>query len=154
MNLLPEPESAGTDVGGWILRGSVAAFFVVMGLEKFPSDPRGAWVPVFKQIGIGQWFRYATGVVEILGGVLFLFPRTCLIGGAILTCTMVGAMLVHIVVRDSIGGSVFPAFVLAESSLIRILPQSAPSFHGPQIANVIPSSNGLEPGGVADDVLP
>jgi putative oxidoreductase len=83
-----------------------------MGIEKFPSDAGAPWVAVFEQIGLGQWFRYATGAIEIVGGVLFLFPRTCLIGAAMLACAMVGAMLVHIVVRHSVAASLFPALVL------------------------------------------
>jgi putative oxidoreductase len=112
VKLLREQGSSEVDVGGWVLRGGVTVFFLLMGIEKFPSDPGAPWVAVFEQIGLGQWFRYATGVIEVAGGVLFLFPKTCAIGAAILASTMVGAMLVHIVVRDSVAGSLFPALVL------------------------------------------
>ena len=106
------PESAEADLGGWVLRGGVAAFFLLMGMEKFPSGPGAPWVAVFEQIGLGQWFRYFTGGVEIVGGLLFFFPVTYLAGAALLVCTMVGAMVVHLVVRHSIPGMVFPAVVL------------------------------------------
>jgi putative oxidoreductase len=112
LKALRHAESREVDVGGWVLRGGVTVFFLLMGIEKFPGDPGAPWVAVFEQIGLGQWFRYATGAIELLGGALFLFPRTCAIGAAMLACTMVGAMLVHIVVRHSVAGSLFPALVL------------------------------------------
>src|SRR3954462_13353303 len=83
------------DLGGWVLRGGVAAFFVLMGSEKFASGPGAPWVAFFQQIGIGQWFRYLTGFMEIGGAVLYVVPRTGRIGATMLACTMAGAMAVH-----------------------------------------------------------
>ena len=75
----------------WVLRAAIAAAFIVFGIDKF----RGAeWVMLFQQIGIGQWFRYCTGVVEIVGGVLVLIPRTITAGLALLACTMASAALI------------------------------------------------------------
>ena len=42
-------------------------------MRSFPNGTE--WVGLFRQIGLGQWFRYFTGAVEILGGVLVLVPR-------------------------------------------------------------------------------
>lgn len=91
----PVERNALTD---WLLRGSVAAAFLLIGWEKFPSDPNGEWPRMFAQIGLGQWFRYCTGVVEMLGAALVLLPWTVNIGLAILAGTMAGAALIHIFV--------------------------------------------------------
>jgi putative oxidoreductase len=112
LKLLRDAEPREADLGGWVLRGGVTLFFLLTGIEKFPSGPGAPWVAVFEQIGIGQWFRYLTGAIQVVGGILFLFPRTCLIGAAMLASTMLGAMLVHIVVRHSVASSIFPALVL------------------------------------------
>jgi uncharacterized membrane protein YphA (DoxX/SURF4 family) len=104
-NRPPEP-----DLNGWVLRGGVAAFFVIMGAEKFGSG--APWVGIFQEIGFGQWFRYFTGVVEIGGGLLYFLPKTCRLGATLLGCTMVGAMIVHIAVRHSVGASLYPALLL------------------------------------------
>ena len=109
---LLRPARAEADIGGWVLRGGVAVFFVLAGLEKFSTGPGNTWVAIFQQIGIGQWFRYFTGLVEIVGAVIYAFPRTCLIGAALLGCTMIGAMTVHIAVRHSVGSSLMPAALL------------------------------------------
>ena len=75
----------------WLLRGAIAAAFVMFGVEKF-TDPQ--WVKTFQQIGFGQWFRYFTGAVEVLGGVLVLIPWTVTAGLALLACTMASATLI------------------------------------------------------------
>jgi uncharacterized membrane protein YphA (DoxX/SURF4 family) len=88
---LREPRNV---LGDWILRGCIAVVFVVFGAEKFPAGPESTWVNLFQQIGAGQWFRYFTGVVEVLGGVLVLIPWTVTIGLALLACTMASAALI------------------------------------------------------------
>src|SRR5579871_883251 len=70
-----------------MIRGSVALIFVLAGADKFGSG----WIGFFDQVGIGQWFRYFTGGVEIPGAVLVMIPRTVLAGLALLGCTMASA---------------------------------------------------------------
>src|SRR4030095_4901457 len=74
---LPESRNASVD---WMLRGAIAIAFVIFGLEKFPADSSGSWVSFFQEVGAGQWFRYLTGVVEVLGGLLVLIPGTAMLG--------------------------------------------------------------------------
>jgi putative oxidoreductase len=110
--LVREDRKRPADAGGWVLRGGVAAFFILVGAEKFPSTPGSPWIGIFQQIGLGEWFRYFTGVAEICGGLLFVPPATNRIGATILSCTMIGAMAVHIVIRHSVAASLYPAIVL------------------------------------------
>jgi uncharacterized membrane protein YphA (DoxX/SURF4 family) len=77
----------------WTLRIAIAAVFLFEGLDKFSE--RRLWIRVFTEIGVGQWFRYFTGIVECAGAVLLLIPRTSVAGAALLACTMVGALLTH-----------------------------------------------------------
>ena len=100
---LREPRNV---LGDWILRIGIAVAFSLFGSEKFPSDPGSPWVRLFHEIGAGQWFRYFTGVVEILGGVLLLIPWTVTIGLALLTCTMASAAVILIFVIGRPGDSV------------------------------------------------
>ena len=80
----------------WALRLFVAAVFLFEGTDKFGS--RRLWIRLFTDIGIGQWFRSATGAIEIIGGILILIPRATKIAVAMLACTMVGAFLAHVFV--------------------------------------------------------
>jgi hypothetical protein len=66
-------------------------------------------VVTFDTIGLGQWFRYLTGIVEIVGAVLLWVPNRQVVGSALLGATMVGAVLAHLLI---LGPSVVPAIVL------------------------------------------
>ncbi len=91
----------------WMLRGSVAFLFVIEGADKF-SD---GWVKLFQEIGFGQWFRYATGIIEVIGGILVLIPRTTQYGLVLLACTMASAAALLTVVVGRPADAVF-SFVL------------------------------------------
>jgi uncharacterized membrane protein YphA (DoxX/SURF4 family) len=93
------------------LRISVALVFAVTGLDKLGHDPH--WIHVFTVIGFGQWFRYATGVIELLGGLLFLVPATTSAGAALLIASMSGAMTVQITVLKHPADSLYPGIYLA-----------------------------------------
>jgi uncharacterized membrane protein YphA (DoxX/SURF4 family) len=62
LRLSAEPDRPRLDVLDWSLRIALALAFVYFGADKF-NNPR-MWIRLFDQIGFGQWFRYATGLVE------------------------------------------------------------------------------------------
>jgi len=66
-------------------------------------------VATFDQVGLGQWLRYLTGLIEVAGVVLLWVPRKLIIGAAVLGGTMVGAVLTHWLI---LGPSAVPAIVL------------------------------------------
>jgi uncharacterized membrane protein YphA (DoxX/SURF4 family) len=97
----------------WALRIGIAAAFAVFGAEKF-TDSGHQWLKLFQQIGIGQWFRHFTGVVEVAGGALVLIPRTVTAGLALLACTMGSATLIWaLVLGQPANGIVTGAFCVA-----------------------------------------
>ena len=63
----------------------------------------------FDQIGFGQWLRYLTGLIEVLGVALLWMPRKQVIGAALLGGTMIGAVMTHWFI---LGPSAVPAIVL------------------------------------------
>lgn len=91
----------------WVLRIFAALAFLAAGSAKLAGVPM--MVAVFDQIGIGQWFRVVTGLVEIIGGIGILVPATAAFAGLLLAVTMMFAVLTHLFV---IGGSPLPALVL------------------------------------------
>ena len=95
----------------WGLRIGVAAVFALTGAEKFASNAP-YWSGVFNAIGFGGWFRYFTGGVEMLGGLLFLVPRATTAGAAILIATMLGAVGVQFVVFHRPADALFPGAYL------------------------------------------
>ena len=72
-------------------------------------------VTIFEQVGIGQWFRNVTGVIEIAGAVLVILPSKAVYGAGLLAATMIGAIITHLFV---IGGSPMPAIVLLVVALV------------------------------------
>ena len=91
----------------WTLQILVALVFFAAGGAKLAGVAQ--MVEVFDQIGMGQWFRYLTGALEVAGAALVLYPRAAFYGGAILACVMVGAVGAHLFV---IGGNPAPAALL------------------------------------------
>src|ERR1700756_3769188 len=100
--------SKAKNVALWGLQILTAAAFLMAGFAKLSGQPM--LVETFDKIGIGQWFRYLTGGIEVASAILLLLPRLTPVGAALLVCTMLGAVLTHLL---SIGGSPVPALVLA-----------------------------------------
>lgn len=111
LNLLREVDDR-NPIGEWVLRGGVAIFFLIFGLEKFSATPGSHWVVLFQQIGAGVWFRHFTGVVETLGAVLVLIPRITAIGIWLIACAMAGAMAILALIIHDPASSVVPGMFL------------------------------------------
>ncbi|MBM2576381.1 DoxX family protein [Jannaschia sp. Os4] len=91
----------------WAFQVLAALAFLAAGGSKLIGAE--SMVALFDQIGMGQWFRYLTGLLEVGGAILLLIPATAWIGGALLATVMVGAIYTHVAL---IGGSFVPALVL------------------------------------------
>jgi uncharacterized membrane protein YphA (DoxX/SURF4 family) len=91
----------------WTLQILAATVFLAAGGAKLAGVPM--MVAIFDQIGVGQWFRVVTGLVEVIGAILLLVPITAAFGGLLLAATMFVGMLIHLFV---IGGNPVPATVL------------------------------------------
>ncbi len=84
------------NVALWVLQALLAFQFVVAGFLKLSGSP--TMVEMFATIGIGQWFRYLVGALEIAGAVGVLVPRLSGLAALGLVCLMVGAALTNAVV--------------------------------------------------------
>ena len=87
--------------------GVVATAFFAAGAAKLAGADY--MVELFNEIGVCQWFRYATGLVEVAGAVALLAPGLIALGGTWLGATMFFAMLTHVFVLHT---SPIPAIVL------------------------------------------
>ncbi|MDB5502259.1 MAG: DoxX family protein [Tardiphaga sp.] len=97
----------------WCVRGLLALAFAAAGAAKWYGVPM--LVEEFEHIGLGQWFRYFTGSLEIFGAILLLLPQKAVYGALLLICVMMGAIITHLFV---IGGSAVPAIVLLALSAV------------------------------------
>jgi uncharacterized membrane protein YphA (DoxX/SURF4 family) len=91
----------------WVLQIAAAGMFLMVGFLKLSGNPQ--LVGLFEAIGIGQWFRYLTGALEVTGALLLLIPRTSGLGALLLAGVMVGAVVTHLFI---VGGSPLMAIIL------------------------------------------
>jgi len=96
-----------TNVVLWILQIAAAGMFLMVGFLKLSGNPQ--LVGLFEAIGLGQWFRYLTGTLEVAGAILLLIPRTSGLGALMLAGVMAGAVMTHLFV---VGGSPLMAIIL------------------------------------------
>jgi putative oxidoreductase len=66
-------------------------------------------VASFEAIGLGQWFRYLTGAIEVGSAILLFVPGKQAWGAGLLVCTMIGAVLAHLLI---LGPGSAPAIIL------------------------------------------
>jgi putative oxidoreductase len=100
------------NIGLWVVQVLLAAMFFMAGGNKLGGNPQ--MVGMFEAIGIGQWFRYLTGSLEVIGALLLLIPTFSGVGGLLLTGVMGGALLTHLFI---IGGNPTMAIVLFVGAL-------------------------------------
>src|SRR6267142_3387227 len=91
----------------WVLQIGAAGMFLMVGFLKISGDPQ--LVGLFEAIGIGQWFRYLTGTLEVAGAILLLIPRTSGLAALMLAGIMSCAVATHVFI---VGGSPLMAIIL------------------------------------------
>ena len=110
----------------WALQVFLALMFLYSGASKFsPHDI--FWIELFAKIGMGQWFRYFTGGLEVICAVLLLIPESSTIAAALLACTMAGAILAHLFVLRDGYAAIFPGLPLLILIAVVWRRRSAPS---------------------------
>ena len=89
------------------LRALLTLAFVSAGAAKLMGVEM--MVQTFDAVGVGQWFRYLTGIIEVGGAALLWVAGRQAIAAALLGATMVGAVLAHLFI---LGPSALPAVIL------------------------------------------
>jgi uncharacterized membrane protein YphA (DoxX/SURF4 family) len=80
----------------WVLSILLAIAFTLAGGIKLISVP--GMVQEFAQIGLGQWLRYFTGVLEVSGAIGLLIPKVRFWAALQIAVVMVGATFTNIAV--------------------------------------------------------
>ena len=101
-------------IGLWGLQILLALQFAMAGLAKVFGDQ--AMVEMFDTIGIGQWFLYLVGALELAGAVGVLIPRLSGLAALGLVCLMVGATLTNLFVLGA--SPLLPVVLLVVSALV------------------------------------
>jgi len=112
-SLAHKTSDTAANVALWLVQILAAGMFFLAGASKLAGAP--AMVALFGAIGVGQWFRYVTGALEITGAVALLVPALSGVGALLLAGVMTGAIATHLLV---IGGNPVPPFVLLVATAI------------------------------------
>jgi putative oxidoreductase len=94
----------------WTLQVLLALAFVAAGSRKLlgTSD----MIALFDAVGVGQWFRYVTGSLEVLGALLLIVPGKTALGAVLLACVMAGAVVAHLTVLHTAATAPLVLFAL------------------------------------------
>ncbi|CAA9459310.1 MAG: hypothetical protein AVDCRST_MAG02-1875 [uncultured Rubrobacteraceae bacterium] len=98
----------------WALQVLLALVFAMAGLAKVGGDT--AMAEMFATIGIGQWFRYVVGALELAGAVGVLIPRLSGPAALGLIGLMAGAALTNALVLGA--SPLLPIVLLLVSGLV------------------------------------
>lgn len=77
---------------------ALAGIFLLVGGAKLIG--RRDMVALFHDIGVGQWFRYVTGTIEVTGAALLVIPMlsgasALLLGGVMIAATLIELLVLH-----------------------------------------------------------
>jgi len=92
----------------WTLQVLSALAFLAAGICKVAGAPM--MVAEFEHIGLGQWFRHLTGLLEVLAAVALLVPRSTFHSATLLAMVMASALFAHAAVLGM--ATAMPAFIL------------------------------------------
>ena len=97
----------------WILRIVLALLFLATGFSKLSGQPM--MVAEFGTIGLGQWFLYFTGALEVIAAIAVLIPTLSAFGALLMVAIAAGAFItqvgvlhmdwIHTVVIAAVAGS-------------------------------------------------
>src|ERR1700730_2366050 len=71
-----------------------------------------AMVELFAKVGLVQWFRYFTGLLEVVAGIGLLISRYAFYAAVLLAIVMAGAFIAHVTVLGSSPAAPVVLFVL------------------------------------------
>jgi len=95
----------------WVVQILLALAFIGAASGKLLGNPD--MVGLYEAIGIGQWFRFVTGLLELTGAILIVIPRTKFFGAALLAMIIVGAVLTHLFILHTAPTAPAVLFLLA-----------------------------------------
>ena len=92
-NALPTASGQGRRITLWTLSGLVALAFIGAGGAKLAGV--AAMVELFDKVGLGQWFRYSTGALEVAAGIGLLISRLALYAAVLLGIVMADGIIAY-----------------------------------------------------------
>jgi len=83
----------------WVAQVALAVMLLMAGASKLVGAP--TTVSLYAAIGLGQWFRYVTGAIEVSTAITLLVPSAALFGAIVLVPMMFGAVTANLILGQS-----------------------------------------------------
>ncbi|TCO53735.1 DoxX family protein [Actinocrispum wychmicini] len=100
----------------WIVQVGLGGYMIYSGWSLFGAGMVGK----FDEIGVGQWLRYVTGVLEIAGGIGVFIPMLCGLAALGLALVLLGATLTELFMVSH-GGPTLPLILLVVAAAVAVL---------------------------------
>jgi len=101
----------------WTLVGLAGILFLYSSLSKILGDPQTLQIGL--NFGLDNATFKAVGVIELLSIVLFIIPRTSLVGTMLLIAYMGGAIASHLEHHEAIWSAVFVQIFIWITAFVR-----------------------------------
>ncbi len=127
----------GERITSWIAQLAVA--FILLQTLFFKFTGAAESIYIFEQLGAEPWGRIASGVAELITGVLVLIPATAAAGAVLSLGIISGAIVSHLTVLgievQGDGGTLFvlACVVFAGSASVAFLRRREIPFLGPRL---------------------
>ena len=118
---VPAASGKGHLITLWTLSVMTALVFIAAGGAKLAGVP--AMVEIFDKVGVGQWFRYFTGLLELAAGIGLLISRYAFYAAVALAVVMIGAIIAQLTVLEHSLGA--PVVLLVIAGIIAYLRKPA-----------------------------
>jgi DoxX-like family len=89
---------------GWVISGLVGLLMIGSASAKFVSPP-GMAEQFVDKFGYPQHLILGIAITEVTCAVLYLIPRTAILGAVLLTGYLGGAVATHVRVEDNFAGA-------------------------------------------------
>lgn len=80
----------------WIAQVAVAAILLQTLYFKFTGAPESIYI--FETVGMEPWGRFASGITELVAGVLLLVPAFAVVGALLALAVILPAIALHLTV--------------------------------------------------------
>lgn len=107
----------------WVFQIVAALIFLQTLFFKFTAAPESVYI--FETVGMEPWGRIGSGIIELISGILLLWPRFAWIGAVLGLGTISGAIFFHLtslgIEVQGDGGALFYLALLVFISCLAIL---------------------------------
>jgi putative oxidoreductase len=83
----------------WVLQAFGAILLLISGLVKLSGVEQV--IETFHAVGISQWFRYVSGLIDFAAAIVLLMPPLAGIGALLLVPIMIAAVLTQLLIGGS-----------------------------------------------------